>query len=176
MNARPERRIRALGAPAPAPQPPAGPPRPSAAGLVFHSVLGTLNHIMLADILWYMRITGKHEVGKWTHDSVAACWSQDPSRWSSATANLDETREELLAQCDRWEELIAETRSKPQALLEPFEYKNTRGEPMTKPLGPVIQHVFNHSAHHRGQVSAGITRLGRPAPVLDLLYFLDAQS
>jgi uncharacterized damage-inducible protein DinB len=32
--------------------------------------------------------------------------------------------------------------------------------------------VFNHGTHHRGQITAALTALGQPCPVLDYVYFL----
>ena len=53
-----------------------------------------------------------------------------------------------------------------------LEYKNSRGLPFTQPVFPILTHVWNHSTWHRGQISTAVTSLGRPAPELDLLYFL----
>jgi uncharacterized damage-inducible protein DinB len=36
--------------------------------------------------------------------------------------------------------------------------------------------VFNHSTHHRGQITAALTALGQPSPELDLVYFLQNPS
>lgn len=35
----------------------------------------------------------------------------------------------------------------------------------------VLVHLFTHYAHHRGQVSAVITRLGGPCPEMDFVYY-----
>jgi uncharacterized damage-inducible protein DinB len=40
-----------------------------------------------------------------------------------------------------------------------------------QPLAPALIHVFNHQTHHRGQVHALLTGLGRDAPSLDLILF-----
>jgi uncharacterized damage-inducible protein DinB len=31
---------------------------------------------------------------------------------------------------------------------------------VTRELGPVLDHVFNHGTHHRGQITAALTHLG----------------
>nr|WP_272909120.1 DinB family protein [Acinetobacter nectaris] len=40
----------------------------------------------------------------------------------------------------------------------------------------VLLHVFQHSTHHRGQVTAALTIMGYPCPELDLVYMLAEES
>lgn len=35
----------------------------------------------------------------------------------------------------------------------------------------VLTHMMNHQTHHRGQISAVITRLGGAAPEMDYVYY-----
>jgi uncharacterized damage-inducible protein DinB len=39
---------------------------------------------------------------------------------------------------------------------------------MTKPLGLLVTHLFNHQTHHRGQVHALLTGFGRRPDATDL--------
>ncbi len=39
-----------------------------------------------------------------------------------------------------------------------------------------LAHVFNHSTHHRGQITAALTAMGQPAPELDMVYMLQAEN
>jgi hypothetical protein len=39
-----------------------------------------------------------------------------------------------------------------------------------------LAHVFNHSTHHRGQITAALTAMGQPAPELDMVYMLQAPA
>jgi uncharacterized damage-inducible protein DinB len=43
---------------------------------------------------------------------------------------------------------------------------------MDLPYAATLAHVFNHGTHHRGQVTAALTALGRPAPEIDLVWML----
>jgi uncharacterized damage-inducible protein DinB len=43
---------------------------------------------------------------------------------------------------------------------------------VTEPVAPVLAHLFNHQTHHRGQVHAILTSLGKPSVVLDMIAFL----
>lgn len=43
------------------------------------------------------------------------------------------------------------------------------------PFAATLAHVFNHSTHHRGQITAALTAQGRPCPPLDFApYLLEA--
>jgi uncharacterized damage-inducible protein DinB len=48
----------------------------------------------------------------------------------------------------------------------------TRPETVTEPIAPALAHFFNHQTHHRGQITALLTRLTGQAPQLDLIYYL----
>ncbi len=52
------------------------------AGLPFGSALGTLNHVLAAEVLWYARMTSTPSVGKWQLSALVPYWSAAPSgRW-----------------------------------------------------------------------------------------------
>lgn len=90
--------------------------------------------------------------------------------WTDITESVAAVKPRILAQCDRWEAFVESLAD--EDLVGEFEYQNTRGEPFRRVRHPVLDHVFNHGTHHRGQISAIVTRLGQPAPAMDLLYFL----
>lgn len=124
-------------------------------GLFFDSLHGTLNHILLVDRLWYARFTD----GNFSPDGL--------------DEELEEDRSELLSRIDergrQWVEYVDDLDE--GQLSRPLTYENTRGRRRTLERGPTLRHVFNHGTHHRGQASAGLTRLGHEAPEMDLLYY-----
>lgn len=126
------------------------------AGLAFDSIHGTLNHLLLVDRLWHARFLGER------FEITGLDMELETDRGALGEA--------LLEQAERW---IAFTDGLSADALEGrLHYANSRGDPRSVPYGETLLHVFNHGTHHRGQITAAVTRLGRPAPELDLLYYL----
>jgi uncharacterized damage-inducible protein DinB len=68
-----------------------------------------------------------------------------------------------------WDELEAEQRRFVEALgpgdLErTVDFKDTRGNPYSLPLGPLLQHVANHATHHRSEIATMITMVSGSPP------------
>ena len=57
-----------------------------------------------------------------------------------------------------------------------LDYTTMRGTAASLPFALTLAHVFNHSTHHRGQITAALTALNQPCPELDLVYFLQSES
>lgn len=150
-------------------------------GLFAGCIRGTVQHILFADYLWYARHTGAARVGGVQIDSLVPLWSSTAPHvdWARAgdtcsppIASLATAETHILEQCDRWHVLL-NSLSDAQVDTE-FSYQSTTGEHMKKHRGTTLAHVFHHSTHHRGQVSAAVTQFGHPAPEMDLTYYLDA--
>lgn len=166
-------------------------------GLVFGSVHSTLAHVLLAHELWLARVQGRGgdpivlpSSPPVDADAVAALWNPprrgedgdaDPLRFGAVVGRA-ELGEALADVCRRWEEhldTIVQRVGEAAAWASEFEYANTSGQRRyIKRLGPVVQHVFNHATHHRGQASAAITILrgAAAAPEMDIVYYLDPKS
>ncbi len=127
-------------------------------GLFFRSVHGTLNHLLVADRLWLLRIGGEIE--------------GEPPR--ALDQSLHDDRGDLeVARARQDERLTAFTDGLDDAALaRPIAYRNLAGEAFRQPLALVLAHVFNHQTHHRGQIHAALTMGGAAAPALDLMYYL----
>lgn len=128
------------------------------AGLFFKSVHGTLNHLLVGQLLlWQPRFAdGSSPV-------IALNAEAEPDR-----ARL---RQRLLDGAARWPAVIGvldETRLCEGAL----DYRTSQGAPASVPMAACLQHVFNHGTHHRGQVTAALTALGQVGPELDLMHML----
>lgn len=124
-------------------------------GLFFGSIHGTLNHLAVADRLWLARLCGQPQpFARLDAEAVAA---------RAALADyLQQGVQAWRAQLGQYDDA---------GLLRPLAYRNMRGEAQEKPLADLVLHLVNHGTHHRGQISAALSALGQPAPVLDYLYF-----
>ena len=129
-------------------------------GLFFKSVHGTLNHLLVAQHqLWFRRFS----------------FGESPRVELDAEVETDRhrLRAALLDGCDAWGGLVAGLDD--ARLSGRLDYTTMRGQPVSLPYAPTLLHVFNHGTHHRGQISAGVTRLGHECPVLDMVAMLQSE-
>lgn len=125
-------------------------------GVFFGSMCGTLNHILVGDMIWMSRFTGEGEVPrnlyKVLHDEFGPL--------------LDTRR----AMDDRIIDFCAAVSD--EQLGADFTYTPvTDPTPVTQPLAPALAHLFNHQTHHRGHAHAILTQITGEAPSLDLIYY-----
>ena len=129
-------------------------------GLFFGSVHGTLNHLAVADHIWFARFARDES------PALALNAEVEPERLR--------LRRRLLDAAAAWQPLIG---SWPEAyLLGRMAYRRTDGQAMNLPLAATLAHVFNHGTHHRGQVTAALTAGGFACPALDLAWMLNAEN
>ncbi|HLW74382.1 MAG TPA: DinB family protein [Gammaproteobacteria bacterium] len=128
-------------------------------GLFFRSVHRTLNHLLLVDLLWQGRLTAK--------SFLISGLDQELVKERARLA------EEMLRQAAALQGLVKGLDERSFDMPNP--YVDTEGVAREYPLALQLAHAFNHATHHRGQVTAVITRLGLVSPVLDLPDFLSDQ-
>jgi Uncharacterized protein conserved in bacteria len=125
-------------------------------GVFFKSMMGTLNHILVADRIWMKRFTGEGDA---------------PARLDTilhqAFPALRIAREAEDRRIIAWVNGLTE-----QALEGRFTYMTAiNPRTVSQRLAPALTHFFNHQAHHRGQAHAILSILGKAPPSLDLIYF-----
>ncbi|MDW6094327.1 DinB family protein [Vibrio rhizosphaerae] len=134
-------------------------------GAFFGSIVGTLNHICVADILWLQRFA--------THPSCisvlrAVADLPRPTGLDQILfedlGHLSERRIWLDQQIINW---ISELNDKD--LVSALSYSNSKGIAANKRFSSLICHFFNHQTHHRGQVSTLLSQAGVDIGVTDLL-------
>ena len=124
--------------------------------LFFHSIHGTLNHLLVGDSVWFGRAAGQ------------------PFAVSGLDAELETEREKLeqaiYTQSARWQAWLPHKSA--GELASPLSYTNMSGTRFEQETATLLLHVFNHATHHRGQISAAITAFGLQAPAMDLIWYL----
>jgi uncharacterized damage-inducible protein DinB len=125
-------------------------------GAFFGSLHGTLNHLLLGDLIWMHRFTGEGEEPA----ELAAILCDD----------LAALREARRAEDARIEAYIRDL--SPAALTGTLHYRTTRNPiDIEQELTPLLLHFFNHQTHHRGQAHGLLTAIAGEAPSFDLLMF-----
>jgi len=134
-------------------------------GAFFGSILGTLNHILVGDILWLSRYkTHSCEYKSLlkiddypTPNGLNDILYKDVKELYRARKEIDE----LLI---NWIDEISES-----DLERQFLYKNAQGVTSSRNFAEVLSHLFNHQTHHRGQVSTLLSQFGVDIGVTDFI-------
>lgn len=125
-------------------------------GAFFGSMMGTLNHILVADRVWMKRFTGEGS-------QPAALSTILHEDFASLHAAREAEDRRIIAFIDSLTEETAAGR---------FTYTTmTDLRTVSQRLAPALAHFFNHQTHHRGQAHMIFSVLDRTPPELDLLYF-----
>jgi uncharacterized damage-inducible protein DinB len=125
-------------------------------GAFFGSVHGTLNHLLVGDRIWLVRLTGEGtsptRLDEILHDDFAelrAAREQEDARIVSFVAALE-----------------------PSDLDRTIRYRTiSRPADIEQEMKLALLHVFNHQTHHRGQAHCLLTRITNAAPSLDLILY-----
>lgn len=125
-------------------------------GAFFKSILQSLNHILVGDILWLKRFSfhstyysslKSMEIFEQPKRLDAVLFGK-LSDFKQSRANLDKV---IIDWC-------AELRE--DDLDKALTYKNFKGEEQCKRLGDLILHLFLHQIHHRGQITTLLSQEG----------------
>jgi len=137
-------------------------------GVFFGSILGTLNHILVADMFWLRHFSSS----KVCAEALASMRDmQMPTGLRDVLFNDIQTlrakREEMdgliLDFSDTWDN---------ETLASSIRYRNMAGEKHEQPLGALLQHLFNHQTHHRGQVTTLLFQAGVDPEATDMLVMM----
>jgi uncharacterized damage-inducible protein DinB len=124
-------------------------------GAFFKSILGTLNHLLYADLVWLGRFKdGRPRIGD---PSVLMLHADLP--------NLREARSVLDREIEDWAATIDE-----DWLTRPFNFTTLKGDAeFTFPAAILVMQFFNHQIHHRGQITTLLTQAGEDVGMTDIL-------
>lgn len=136
-------------------------------GAFFGSLYGTLNHILLADMIWLKRFSA-HPAAHAALDPVRAVPA--PVTYDVREGELAQLRERRAA-LDKvisdWAGELAEA-----DLGHVLKYKNIAGTHFSRPFSALVMHFFNHQTHHRGQATALLSQAGIDMGSTDLLMIV----
>jgi uncharacterized damage-inducible protein DinB len=121
----------------------------------FGSIHGVLNHMLVGDTIWTSRMRGTSPV-------------------IALNAELYDHRDTLREARRKMDDEIIEYMDglSDADIAGTVTYKTTSGDPFTMDLAVILQHFFNHHAHHRGQAHDMLSQTDVEPPVLDLLYYI----
>jgi uncharacterized damage-inducible protein DinB len=123
-------------------------------GLFFHSIHHTVDHMLLVSRSWLARMKG---------ESFAADYK---------AISIPDWRELKIALRKEVRHLQDWLAARPDEFFEKqLSFGGSDGKPREMWVRDMLAHLFTHYAHHRGQVSAVVTRLGGPCPEMDYVYY-----
>ncbi len=124
------------------------------AGTSHGSLLGTVAHILGAELLWFFR---------WVGNPIEGIPGIDQFPDFEA---LKAGFEELWPQLEFFLASLSE-----EQLQGELTWVNSRGETHCRFLWQSVTHLANHSSYHRGQAVTLLRQLGYEPPSTDLIYF-----
>jgi len=134
-------------------------------GSDFGPIIGTLNHIMVGDIFWFKRFAEYPE--KFEGLDYFRTLDKPNALNAILYAELADLKK---ARIEMDEHILNFTRQLTHhALNSVLNYQNASGIEHSKNVSHLLQHVFNHQTHHRGQVSTLLFQAGIDMGVTDML-------
>ena len=137
-------------------------------GAFFGSIQNTLNHLLVADLIWLRRFE-KHPA------QFSALTALD--QFSVPTALDQLLYEDFALQFERRKNLDALIVAFVEALSENdlavnLHYRSIKDLPFTRNFGSLLLHFFNHQTHHRGQATTLLSQCGIDVGVTDFLALI----
>jgi uncharacterized damage-inducible protein DinB len=137
-------------------------------GAFFGSVLGTLNHLVVTDVLWSHRLAALPAARASLEPVLAIARPTALDQvMHAALPDLWKTRQMIDATFIAWAGAMREA-----DLDQAVEYRNMKGVPQRKLYGSLVLNLFSHHSHHRGQATTLLMQLGQDVGVTDLLALI----
>jgi len=141
-------------------------------GAFFGSILGSLNHILVGDIVWLKRFAEHPK------DYKSLQYMNSLTKPSALTEIIHSEFNELQNARIKMDEVILKfslEASEKDYDLE-LSFNNMKGQPFKKKFGFLVQHFYNHQTHHRGQVTTLFSQLDIDVGVTDLLALIPEEG
>jgi uncharacterized damage-inducible protein DinB len=136
-------------------------------GAYFKSIIGTLNHILVGDLIWLTRFSMHSE--RYISLQALAVFPKPTGLDQIIFADfksLFETRQKV--------DLLISTWLKNEVKENDFNaflrYSNMKGVVSEGDFGELVSHLFNHQTHHRGQLSTLLNQMNYDIGDTDFLF------
>ena len=128
-------------------------------GAFWHSIHGTLGHILWGDTQWMSRFDDwpKPAVGQRQSDHFVEDWT--------ALRAARQTADDDIA---RWADKVDDA----WLDIDMTWFSGSAGREVTAPKRLLVAHFFNHQTHHRGQAHALVTAAGETTDDTDLFLIV----
>lgn len=137
----------------------------------FGSILGTLNHLMVGDLIWLNRLNQhpSYPIGFKALEllqefpmptKLSQILYDDKQGFSRNRQALDQIIIRFIEELDE------------NDYSKNLIYQNTNNDTFNKPFSMLLQHLFNHQTHHRGQVTTLLSQIDIDIGETDLLMFI----
>ncbi len=123
-------------------------------GLYFNSIHHTVDHLLLVSQVWLGRLQG--EVVEANYRVI------NQPDFRELKQSLRREARKLQGWLDAQPDTFFESE---------LRFASSDGKTRRMWVRDALTHLFTHYAHHRGQVSAVVTRLGGPCPEMDYVYY-----
>ena len=137
----------------------------------FGSILGTLNHLMVGDLIWLNRFNQhpSHPKGFKALETLT-----DFPLPTKLTQVLCEDKQSFIIARQALDQVVIRfiDELNESDFLQILSYKNTKGDCFSKPFSMLLQHFFNHQTHHRGQVTTLLSQTDIDIGETDLLMLI----
>ncbi|WP_220779835.1 DinB family protein [Shewanella sairae] len=136
-------------------------------GAFFNSIMGTLNHLLVGDLIWLNRFA-THSIKYQSLLGLADMpkpKSLDDFLFSDYLL-LRAAREKVDCAICHW----LKNEANESDFNAPLAYSNTQGVVSKRDFGELVSHLFNHQTHHRGQLSTLLSQINIDIGVTDYLF------
>ena len=137
-------------------------------GAFFKSVIGTLNHILVGDIIWLQRFSN-HPPSTQVLSYVLSI-----EKPKSLDSILFKDLEQLRLEREKIDSIIINwiNELSDNDINCSICYQNMAGVKFNKPYASLISHLFLHQVHHRGQATVLLSQYGLSFGETDLIEII----
>ena len=133
----------------------------------FGSILGTMNHLMVGDLIWLNRFN------QFFNFKSLQILANFPKPTALDTLLFDNLTAYAAARTELDNIIIALVEEVTESQLQqPMIYHNTKGQTFNREFGLLLSHFFNHQTHHRGQTTTLLSQQGVDIGMTDFLIVM----